>query len=260
MRRSPSNSRGSTSRSKILLAGLVAVALTTSACGDWIEEVTATGTDSTRDSPAPDSVPVTEPPTAQATQPPTTSIETTQPSTTQPPTTEPSTTQPPTTEPPTFLEQLNGSWTLIEWRERSGTMTLGMSDEGGTLEIDSIGHAVWRVVIDDGGPDPGFERAATCLGIFRSGNGVLEGVLGRLVVNGEDLLGDRLNWQGNLTSLRADAELAFCGIASTFDPLFVYDTHESPYALTLSTAADGRDTPILEMANAAGTFTWIKNG
>lgn len=171
---------------------------------------------------------------------------------------EPAETTTETTDPPTFLERIAGSWSLIDWRERPGQITLGMSIDGGTLTVDGVGHAVWRVTIDDGGPDPGFERAATCLGVIPVGEETLEAVTGRLVVDGDDLIGDRLNWQGNLTSLRGDANLAFCGQASPADQLFVYETTVSPYALTLAPSADGGE--ILAMENAAGTFTWRRNG
>lgn len=189
-----------------------------------------------------------------------TTTTTTLPSTTTTTTTTTSLPSTTTTLPPTFLEQLRGTWTLIDWRERpADPVTLGMDVLEGTLVFDSIGHAFWDLDLDDGGPAPAITPGVRCLGVVDQGSQALEGLPGRLVVDGEDLIGIDRDWTSNLLSLRGDASVAFCGW--TFEPesnLFVYDTTSSAYALELSTAADDAQTLLLMMRNAAGTFTWQK--
>jgi hypothetical protein len=75
-------------------------------------------------------------------------------------------------------------------------------------------------------------------------------------VNGEDVMAEARDWTSNLNSLRGDALLAFCGSSFPETELFVYDTTQSDYTLTMTTAGDG--TRLLTMRNAAGTFTWRK--
>jgi hypothetical protein len=167
-----------------------------------------------------------------------------------------------TTLPPTFLEQMSGTWTLIDWRERPpDPVTLGMDVLDGTLVVDSIGHAYWDLDLDDGGPPPTFTPGVRCMGIVSSGSEELEGVPGRLIVDGEDLIGTQRDWTSNLQSLRGDVGVAFCGW--TLEPpsnLFVFETTSSIYSLEISTAADEEQTPLLTMENVAGTFTWEKQG
>lgn len=195
--------------------------------------------------------------TVPGTDPTTTSSSTT----TSAPTTTSTTTTTTTTIPPTFLEQLVGSWTLMDWRERPpDPVTLGMDALTGTLVVDWFGNSYWELELDDGGPTPQFTPGVRCMGVFDQVDVEMDGVPGRLVVDGEDLIGETRDWTSNLLSLRADASVAFCGW--TFEPesnLFVYESTTSAYALDLSTVADEARTPLLTMRNEAGTFTWLKD-
>jgi hypothetical protein len=160
-----------------------------------------------------------------------------------------------------FLGSLQGTWSFRTWRERTGQVTLYMAVLEGLLVIDAFGHAAWDLVLDDGGAITTLERSVRCLGVVDETAKTLAHVTGRLIVDGEDLIGEERNWGGNLASKRGDANVAFCG--STFEPLsnmFVYDTTRSDYELTLTTAGDADGTRLLTMRNAAGTFTWEKAG
>ena len=165
-----------------------------------------------------------------------------------------------TTLPPTFLEKLRGSWTLMDWRERPpDPVTLGMDVLEGSLVVDAVGNAYWDLDLDDGGPSPPITPGVLCMGVVDQGSQELAGVPGRLVVDGQDLIGTERDWTNNLLSLRGDVGVAFCG--RTVEPesnLFVYDTTFSAYGLEFSAAADDAQTLLLTMRNAAGTFTWRK--
>jgi hypothetical protein len=167
--------------------------------------------------------------------------------------------QPSEGDEPTFLGLLQGEWALETWQERPGPVTLNFHPLTGSLVIDEIGHAYWDLDLDDGGPEPQFTPGLRCLGVVDAAAETLSRWTGgRLTVNGEDLLGEERDWTSNLNSLRGDALLAFCGSAFPETQLFVYDTTQSDYALTITTAGDG--TRLLTMRNAAGTFTWRKVG
>jgi hypothetical protein len=158
-----------------------------------------------------------------------------------------------------FVGSLQGNWRLREWRERAGPVTMNKGVLNGSLTIDAFGHAVWDMELDDGGPTPAITPGLRCLGIVDETAKTLSHATGRLTVGGKDLIGDQRNWTGNLTSLRGDVSLAFCG--STFEDLSnmsVFDTTRSDYALTLTTAGDSAGTRLLTMRNAAGVFTWEK--
>jgi hypothetical protein len=157
-----------------------------------------------------------------------------------------------------FLGEMQGTWSLREWRERSGQVTLGMSVRKGSLVVDEFGHAYWDLELDSGrtqasGPVPGLR----CVGELDETAKVLAGVTTSLKVNGAEVKGDQRDWDGNLRSLRNDALVAWCGW--TFgqnSDLSVYDTTRSDYKVTLTTAGDQDHTLLLTMKNAAGTFTW----
>ena len=167
--------------------------------------------------------------------------------------------QPSESEEPTFLGLLQGEWALETWQERPGPVTLCFEPLTGSLVIDAIGHAYWDLDLDDCGPEPPSTPGLLCLGIVDAAAETLSRWTGgRLTVDGEDLIGDQRNWTGNLNSLRGDTLLAFCGSAFPETELFVYDTTQSDYTLTITTAGDG--TRLLTMRNAAGTFTWRKAG
>lgn len=174
-----------------------------------------------------------------------------QPSESQPAETE----QPLESEEPTFLGQLQGDWELETWQERPGPVTLHFDPLTGSLVIDAIGHAYWDMELDDGSGAPQPTSGLRCVGVVDAAAETLSRWTGgRLTVNGEDLIGEARDWTSNLNSLRGDALLAFCGSAFPETQLFVYDTTQSDFAITISTAGDG--TRLLTMRNAAGTFTW----
>jgi hypothetical protein len=136
---------------------------------------------------------------------------------------------------------------------------MGFHPLTGSLVIDAIGHAYWDMELDDGSGAPQPTSGLRCLGVVDAAAETLSRWTGgRLMVNGEDLIGEARDWTSNLNSLRGDALLAFCGSAFPEIELFVYDTTQSDYTLTLTTAGDG--TRLLAMRNAAGTFTWRKVG
>jgi hypothetical protein len=159
-----------------------------------------------------------------------------------------------------FLGQMKGRWTFREWSERPGPVTLGMSVVSGTLVVDDFGKAYWDLVLNSGAPPssaptPGLR----CIGEVNETAKVLSGVTAALVVNGQSVHGDERDWDHNLESLRNDALVAWCGW--TFGAqMFVYDTTRSDYQLTLLTAGDAQKSRLLIMKNAAGTFTWVRDG
>ena len=130
----------------------------------------------------------------------------------------------------------------------------------GTLVVDDFGHAYWDLDLDDGGPTPTITPGIRCLGVVDSGSQQLEGVPGRLDVGGEDLIGIQRDWTGNLSSLRGDVGVAFCGwTVEPISNIFVYGVTSSIFELDIATAANEEQTPLLTMRNAAGTFTWQKS-
>lgn len=173
---------------------------------------------------------------------------------------QPSETEPPSeTGEPTFLGQLQGEWAFETWQERPGPVTLNFDPLTGSLVIDAIGHAYWDMELDDGSGAPQPTSGLRCLGLVdASAETLSRWTGGRLMVNGEDLIGEERNWTSNLNSLRGDALLAFCGSAFPETELFVYDTTQSDYTLTMTAAGDG--TRLLTMRNDAGTFAWRKAG
>ena len=173
-------------------------------------------------------------------------------------TTPETTTPPPSTEATSFLDQLQGDWTLDTWQERPGIKTLNFHPLGGSLLVDVFGHAFWDLDLDDGGPKPPFTPGLRCLGVFDAGTETMANATGHLIVDGNDVIGNERDWTSNLQSLRGDAYVAFCGASPPGSQLFVYDTDRSDYALTITTAADAAKTRLLTMRNAAGTFTWKK--
>ncbi len=227
------------------IAGIVGLLVRSSGILDLDSGTTTTTATSTNTT-----APITTTSSPSTTEPTTTTGSTATTTTTELPTT--------TTRSPTFLEGLRGTWDLIDWRERPpDPVTLGMGVLDGTLIVDGIGHAYWDLDLDDGGPTPQFTPGVRCLGAVDQGRQEMSGESGRLVVNGDDLIGTQRDWTGNLQSLRGDVGVAFCGW--TFENnLFVYEETFSPYELELSSAADDAQTPLLTMRNAAGTFTWRK--
>ncbi|HET7082734.1 MAG TPA: hypothetical protein VFJ00_03375 [Candidatus Limnocylindria bacterium] len=187
-----------------------------------------------------------------------------QPSETASPTPQPSATvqptatdQPSETEAPSFLGSLQGEWTFVTWQERSGPVVLFRKPLTGFLVFDAIGHAYWDMEIDDGSGAPQPTSGLRCLGVVDAAAETLSRWTGGpLTVNGEDVMAEARNWTSNMNSLRGDTLLAFCGSAFPEVELFVYDTTQSDYTLTMTTAADG--SRLLAMRNAAGTFTWRK--
>jgi hypothetical protein len=167
---------------------------------------------------------------------------------------------PPPTEPLTFLEQLAGEWTFDTWQERPGPVTLNFEPLSGSLHVDAFGHAYWDLDLDDGGPPPPITPGLRCTGVVDTPTETLASWTGKLDVDGNDVITTERDWTSNLRSLPGDAHVAFCGAAGFFPQLFVYDTDRSDYTLAISTAADAAKTRLLTMRNAAGTFTWKKEG
>jgi hypothetical protein len=161
------------------------------------------------------------------------------------------------TEEPTFLGQLQGAWTFETWQERPGPVTLNFEPLTGSLVIDAIGHAYWEMDLDDGSGAPQPTSGLRCLGVVDATAETLSRWTGGpLTVDGDDVMAEARDWTSNLNSLRGDTLLAFCGSAFPEVELFVYDTTQSDYTLTMTTAGDG--TRLLTMRNDAGTFTWRK--
>jgi hypothetical protein len=162
-------------------------------------------------------------------------------------------------EAPTLLQQLEGVWQLIDWRERVGDVTLYMGVIDGTMVIDGLGNSYWDLELDDGGPPPSITPRVLCVGIVREASSQLEPVKGELEIGGEPMMVTERDWTNNLQSLRADAAVAFCGWTNDpMDRLSVYDETFSAYELELSSVAGDAGSVSLSMRNAAGTFRWVK--
>jgi hypothetical protein len=159
---------------------------------------------------------------------------------------------PPATPPPpaptstptpqlSFLEQIEGEYTLSSWVEANRPIELAAKVTDGTMKIDSTGTADWVVMVEQTfTSNPGKVRM-TARGKVQLATKQMEGVPGGEFNNTHYL---DAQW-GQVSS---DVNLAVRG----------WDTG-SPndyFTLSLDTQSGGRQ--ILEMKNSRGTFTWVK--
>lgn len=153
----------------------------------------------------------------------------------------PPTPPPPPTTLPSFLEQLEGQYTLISWVEANRPVMLGAKVTTGSLSINATGIADWDVMVEQlYTPDPG-QVNMTARGQVQLATQQIEGVQGGEFNNTHYL-------DNKWVDVGSDVELAVRGwdIGSPNDN----------FSLTLDTQSGG--TQILEMKNSRGTFTWMK--
>ncbi len=153
-------------------------------------------------------------------------------------------TQPPPPPPPpptlTFLEKLNGQYTLRAWNEANRPVTMGVRVDRGELRIDPSGNADWELTIWDSGlhpqgPPPANRSRIKCGGSVISSSQELRWVLGaqRNVA---------VDWAGGIESVRDMVWLAFCG---------GHVQASAPFNLHYEQAT-------LEMTNSEGVYFWEK--
>ena len=157
---------------------------------------------------------------------------------------EPKTPTPRPTSTPTatlsFLEQVEGKYTLLSWVKTNRPIELGAKVTEGTLQIDSSGIANWEVMVEqDFTSDPGRVRM-TARGKLQISSKQIEGVQGGEFNNTHYL---DAKW-GQVSS---DVTLAVRG--------WDYGENDN-FTISVDNRSDG--SQLLEMKNSRGTFTWLK--
>jgi len=139
-----------------------------------------------------------------------------------------------------FLEQIEGEYTLRSWVETNRSVALGAKVTEGTIKIDSTGIADWTATLEQIFTNPG-KVIMTARGNVQLGTKQIKGEQGGEFNNTNYL---DVRW-GQVSS---DVNLAVRGWdIGGLDDYFM---------LSLDTQSGGKQ--ILEMKNSRGTFTWVK--
>lgn len=152
----------------------------------------------------------------------------------------------PTQRPQSFMERLEGSYTLVSWNRENNPIDLAIRVRDGTLRIDAAGNADWNIGMWDYGTNPSTPTSAPsrtrCGGRVSSQNQQI------VWVSGSDR-NEAINWERAMRSLYTETWTTFCGGQSSGT--------SDPFDLSLDEQSNG--TVFLEMSNSEGTYRWQKD-
>jgi hypothetical protein len=153
---------------------------------------------------------------------------------------------PPPTPELTFVEKVQGQYTLRKWSRANKKINVGVSIDRGQLTIDQSGNADWDLTIWSSarypkGPPANNRSRLKCGGTVFGPQQELQWEYG----------GKRnvaIDWDENIESVHKMVSLAFCGGESTGS--------SAPFSLQYEQPSAGRAT--LQMKNKDGIFVWEK--